>query len=396
MRRWIGPGILVAVGYMDPGNWATGIEAGSGFGYDLAWVILLSSAAAILLQVVAARLGIFSGQDLIGLGYTLMGPRMGKFLATTAFLAIVATDLAEVLGFALALHLLFGFPMEMGAVFALIETVLVLYWTSRRPLLLETLVGFLTMGILGIFIYELAILRPPIESISQGLVPSLNLLSNREALYLALGLLGATIMPHNLYLHSAWVKGRFYGTEREQARMTTRDTALSLSVAFFVNLALLLTAAALSRIPNPVNRWGIEDAYKLFEPTVGSFAGWAFGIALLLSGHNATITSTLTGQVVLEYLLPKSLPSFWRAVLLRSLSLLPALVALVFWGAAHVSDMLVLSQVFLSLQLPFVLLPMLYFMRRIKRARLALHWQVATWIISFVVVGLNFFMLLSL
>ncbi|MEN3041284.1 MAG: Nramp family divalent metal transporter [Bacteroidia bacterium] len=396
MRWWVGPGILVAVGYMDPGNWATGVEAGSGFGYELAWVILLSSAAAILLQVVAARLGIYSGQDLIGLGYTLLGPYVGKFLAFTAFLAIVATDLAEVLGFALALNLLFEIPLEVGAALAIVETMFVLYWTAPRPHFLESLVGLLTLGILGIFIYELLLLKPSVQLILKSLIPSVSILSNREALYLSLGLLGATIMPHNLYLHSAWVKGRFSGTFRQQAQIIVRDTAISLSIAFFVNLSLLLTAASLTQAPTPDHRWGIEEAYRLFEPTVGSLASWAFGIALLLSGHNATITSTLTGQVVLEYLLPKRLHPTWRAVLLRSLSLVPAFIALMVWGAPYISDMLVLSQVFLSLQLPFVLIPMLYFTWRIKEAQLALPWQIATWVISLAVVGLNIFMILSI
>lgn len=389
MRRWIGPGLLIAVGYMDPGNWATGIEAGSGFGYNLAWVILLSSAAAMLLQVVAARLGLFSGQDLIGLGYTLLGRRTGRLLAFTALFAVMATDLAEVLGFALALHLLFGLPLEVGAVFALVETVFVLYWTARRPHLLETLVGILTLGIVGIFFYELLLLKPDPIAVARGLVPSTLLLHDQQALYLALGLIGATIMPHNLYLHSAWVKGRFYGTLTRQARTTARDTAWSLSLAFFVNVSLLITAAALRGVPDPFNRWGIEDAYRLFEPAVGKLAALAFGVALLFSGHNATLTSTLTGQIVLEYLLPHRLSAFWRGLLVRSLSLLPALLALIFWGAEHLSDMLVLSQVLLSLQLPFVLLPMLYFLRRVREAHPGPIAYTLTWVISMMVTGLN-------
>lgn len=378
---------------MDPGNWATGIEAGSGYGYALLWVILLSSAAAILLQVVAARLGLFSGKDLIGLGYHLLGHRVGTFLAFTALLAVMATDLAEVLGFALALRLLFGLPLEVGAVAALIETVLVLYWTARRPHRLEMLVGVLTLGIVGIFVYEIVRLQPPWGTVGMGLLPSSLVLTDSEALYLALGLIGATIMPHNLYLHSAWVRGRFYGTLPQQAQTTTRDTAWSLSLAFFVNAALLITAAALRGEPHPQMRWGIEEAYRLFEPTAGKLAGIAFGIALLLSGHNATLTSTLTGQIVLEYLLPQQFSAFWRGLLLRTLSLLPALSALFLWGEAHLSDMLVLSQVFLSLQLPFVLLPMLYFLLRIRQASLGIWGEGATWAISLTVVGLNLFLL---
>ncbi|MCX8112664.1 MAG: Nramp family divalent metal transporter [Bacteroidia bacterium] len=393
MRRWIGPGVLVAVGYMDPGNWATGIEAGSGFGYALLWVIFFSSAAAILLQVAAARLGLFSGQDLVGLGYTLMGSRLGGFLALTALLAVMATDLAEVLGFALALHLLVGLPLEVGAIFALIETVIVLYWTAKRPRLLEGLVGLLTLGIVGIFVYELILLKPPLGEVMRGFVPSARVLKNPEALYLALGLIGATIMPHNLYLHSAWVKGRFYGTLPEQARLTARDTAWSLSIAFFVNGALLLTAAALKATHTPDARWGIQEAHRLFEPSVGKAAALAFAVALLLAGHNATLTSTLTGQLILEYLLPSRLSAFWRGLLLRSVSLLPALLALLIWGSEHLSDMLVLSQVFLSLQLPFVLIPMLYFLSRIRAASFGRIGHTLVWLISLTIVTLNIFLL---
>lgn len=378
---------------MDPGNWATGIEAGSGFGYELGWVILLSSASAILLQVMAARIGLFSGQDLIGLGYTLLGRRMGNFLAGTALIAIMATDLAEVLGFALALYLLLGLPLQVGAVLALLETIFLLYWTARRPQLLEKLVGILTLGIVGCFTYELILLKPPASDILQGLIPSSIVLRDSSALYLALGIIGATIMPHNLYLHSAWVKGRFYGTLHTQARTTARDTAWSLSLAFFVNLALLLTAAALSSTSQSQNRWGIEEAYRLFEPVAGKFAALAFGIALLFSGHNATLTSTLTGQIVLEYLLPQRLSAFWRGLLVRSLSLLPALLALFLWGAEHLSDMLVLSQVILSLQLPFVLLPMLYFLRKVRHAIPTQTAYLLTWLISLVITGLSVLLL---
>lgn len=366
MWRWFGPGILVAVGYMDPGNWATGIEAGSGYGYSLAWVVLTSSLAAILLQIMAARLGLYTQKDLVGLGYAYFPKSIANFLTGTAFLAVVATDLAEVLGFALALHLLTGMPLGIGATLALLEVILVLYWTARRPRLLEALIGGLTLSIVGIFAYELALLRPSPAAVARGLLPTP--LPDAQALYLALGLIGATIMPHNLYLHSAWVRSRFAGDLAAQAQQVSRDTSLSLAIAFFVNIALVITTAALRGTPNPEQRWGIEEAYRLFQPTLGSAAMIAFGIALLLSSHNATLTSTLTGQIVLEYLLPQRLSPTWRALLLRSASLLPALLALLLWGESQVSALLVLSQVLLSLQLPFVLLPMLYFLRRVPEA----------------------------
>jgi len=394
--RWVGPGILVAVGYMDPGNWATGISAGSQFGYALGWVILVSSGVAILLQVLAARIGIISGQDLVGLGYQYFGRWGGGTLALTALIAVIATDLAEVLGFALALHLLFGLPLAAGALLALIEVVLVLTWTSRRPQLLEALIGALTLGIVGIFAYELWLLRPSMTDIGLSLWPDGLIFRDPEALYLALGLIGATIMPHNLYLHSAWARGHFRG--KEDFRALTIDTVRSLGLAFFVNVALLWTAAALKLRTNlGGSGWGITEAYYLFEPTLGStIAAIAFGVALLLSGHNATLTSTLAGQIVLEHLLPRRLSPEWRAFLLRSTAIVPATLALLVWGQSRLNDLLIWSQVILSLQLPFVLIPMLFFMRKLPGVGISWWTYGLTTTISLVIVGLNFLLLSQL
>ncbi len=394
VRRWVGPGILVAVGYMDPGNWATGIEAGSGYGYALAWVIVVSSLAAILLQILAARLGLWGGTDLVGLGYRFFGRRVGGFLAFTAFVAVAATDLAEVLGFALALRLLLGVPMAVGAILALVEVVLVLYWSARRPQLLEKLVGALTLGIVAIFLYELLLLRPSPQAVLTGLIPSAQPLRDPEALYLMLGLIGATIMPHNLYLHSSWVAQQERPSSPEQASaFLTQDTIRSLGLALFVNLALLITAAALRGTPDPAHRWDIAEAYRLFEPAVGAWAGIAFGIALLLSGHNATLTSTLTGQFVLGYLLPQRIAPQLRAFLLRTSSLLPALLVLLLWGEKEVGALLVLSQVVLSLQLPFVLGPMLYFLFRLPEAQTGRVSLSLAYAISLLITGLNLYLI---
>jgi len=394
--RWVGPGILVAVGYMDPGNWATGISAGSQFGYTLGWVILVSSGVAMLLQVLAARIGIISGQDLVGLGYQYFGRWGGGALALTALIAVIATDLAEVLGFALALNLLFGLPLATGALLALIEVVLVLTWTSQRPQLLEALIGILTLGIVGIFAYELWLLRPSLADIGRGLWPDGLIFREPEALYLALGLIGATIMPHNLYLHSAWARGHFRG--KEDFRALTIDTVRSLGLAFFVNVALLWTAATLKLRTEPGGSgWGITEAYHLFEPTLGSaMAGVAFGVALLLSGHNATLTSTLAGQIVLEHLLPGGISPVWRAFLLRTTAILPATLALLVWGQSRLNDLLVWSQVILSLQLPFVLIPMLFFMRKLPDIGISWWTYGLTTTISLVIVGLNFLLLSQL
>ena len=391
--RLVGPGILVAVGYMDPGNWATGIAAGSQFGYQLGWVILVSSAVAVLLQVLSARIGIVTGQDLVGLGYTYFGRWGGSLLALTALAAVIATDLAEVLGFALALSLLFGLPLTAGAFLALVETLLVLSWTGRRPHLLETLIGLLTLGIVGIFAYELWLLRPPAAEIGQSLLPNGLIFQDGEALYLALGLIGATIMPHNLYLHSAWARGHFRGTAGFRA--LTVDTVRSLGIAFFVNIALLWTAATLRLNTEGTARgWGITEAYYLFEPTLGSAAaGIAFGVALLLAGHNATLTSTLSGQIVLEHLLPQRLSPTWRALLVRSAAIVPATLALLIWGQNRLNDLLVWSQVVLSLQLPFVLLPMLFILRKLPAAGIGQWTYGLTATISLVIIFLNLLLL---
>ncbi len=391
--RLVGPGILVAVGYMDPGNWATGIAAGSQFGYQLGWVILVSSAVAVLLQVLSARIGIVTGQDLVGLGYTYFGRWGGSLLALTALAAVIATDLAEVLGFALALSLLFGLPLTAGAFLALVETLLVLSWTGRRPHLLETLIGLLTLGIVGIFAYELWLLRPPAAEIGQSLLPNGLILQDGEALYLALGLIGATIMPHNLYLHSAWARGHFRGTAGFRA--LTVDTVRSLGIAFFVNIALLWTAATLRLNTEGTARgWGITEAYYLFEPTLGSAAaGIAFGVALLLAGHNATLTSTLSGQIVLEHLLPQRLSPTWRALVVRSAAIVPATLVLLIWGQNHLNGLLVWSQVVLSLQLPFVLLPMLFILRKLPAAGIGQWTYGLTATISLVIIFLNLLLL---
>jgi manganese transport protein len=394
--RWVGPGILVAVGYMDPGNWATGISAGSQYGYALSWVILASSAMAILLQVLAARLGIVSGQDLVGLGYTHLGHQAGTFLAVTALIAVIATDLAEVLGFALAMQLLFGLPLEAGALLAFIETIFVLSWTSQRPRLLESLIGILTLAIVGIFAYELWVLRPSPAALVRSLLPNSLPLQDTNALYLALGLIGATIMPHNLYLHSAWARAHFPDPRRFSA--LTSDTVRSLALAFFVNVALLWTAATLqTATQSPTEEWGIAEAYALFEPVVGSvWAAYLFGMALLFSGHNATLTSTLAGQVVLEHLLPKRLSTLWRGLLLRTAAIFPALLALLYWGQAHLNALLVWSQVILSLQLPFVLMPMLIFLRKCPAVQISPWTYGLTASLSFLILSLNFLLLWQL
>jgi len=391
--RWVGPGILVAVGYMDPGNWATGIAAGSQFGYSLGWVILVSSAVAILLQILAARIGIVSGQDLVGLGYTYFGRRGGSLLALTALVSVIATDLAEVLGFALALNLLLGLPLSVGAFLALIETVLVLSWTSRRPYVLEGLVGLLTLAVVGIFVYELWLLRPSLGELGRGLIPNGLIFQDTEALYLALGLIGATIMPHNLYLHSAWARGHFQGEGR--FRDLTIDTIRSLGVAFFVNVALLWTAATLRLwVGGEEASWGITEAYHLFEPTLGSAAaGVAFGVALLFSGHNATLTSTLAGQIVLEHLLPRRLSPLWRALLVRTAAIVPATLALLLWGQTHLNDLLVWSQVILSLQLPFVLIPMLLYLQKLPAVGISRWTYSFAAAVSLLIVSLNLLLL---
>jgi manganese transport protein len=364
MLRFVGPGLLVAVGYMDPGNWATDIEAGSVFGYSLLFVVLASSLAAIVLQVLSLRLGLVARMDLARACRERYGVGARRTLWLMAEVAIVACDVAEVLGSALALHLLFGWSLVAGIVVTAFDTVVVLGLKGKGFRQVEAIVLGLIATIGACFAVELSIAGPDWHAVARGFVPQGAALHDPHALYLAIGILGATVMPHNLYLHSSIVQTREVGTDarslRSALRLSTADTVASLLLALLINAAILTLAARAFHSTGHAGVTEIQDAYHLLDPVVGStFASLLFGVALLASGQSSTFTGTIAGQVLMEGFLELKIPCWQRRLVTRSLALLPALGGVVVLGDAGVGPMLVASQVVLSLQLPFAVWPLI-------------------------------------
>lgn len=364
-RLWVfmGPAFLVAVGYMDPGNWATGLAAGSAYGYALLSVVLIASLMAMVLQVLTARLGIATGQDLAQLCRRRYSPRTTWGLWIMAELAVIATDLAELIGSAIALHLLFGIPMVAGILITVFDVFLLLMLQQRGFRLIEAVVITLMTTISVSFAIELWWSSPNWSDAAAGLMPSTALFSDNDMLYLALGILGATIMPHNLYLHSALVHTRDFasddGAKREAMRYATFDTIIALTIAFFINAAIVVLAASVFYVNGKNDVAEIQDAYQLLAPMLGaSAASTLFAVALLASGQNATLTATLAGQVVMEGFLNIRLPAWKRRLLTRGLAIVPAVLVAWWFGVSGTAQLLVLSQVILSLQLPFALVPL--------------------------------------
>ena len=366
LLRYAGPGLLVSVGYMDPGNWATDIEAGSRFGYGLLFVVLLASLAAMLLQTLCVRLGIVAQKDLARACREHYSPLVNRFLWLGAEVAIVACDLAEVLGSALALHLLFGVSVPVGIAITAFDTLLVLGLQGAGFRRVEAIVLGLVLTIAGCFVVELAMSQPNWFGVAMGFVPSLERLQQPGALYLAIGIVGATVMPHNLYLHSSIVQTRrVQPTEagkREAVRFATFDALASLSLALLVNAAIMILAASAFNSSGHKEVTDIADAYRLIQPVVGSaLAASLFAIALLASGQSSTFTGTIAGQIVMEGFLDLKIPCWQRRLLTRSLALVPAFVGVWWFGDAGIGKMLVLSQVVLSFQLPFAMWPLIRF-----------------------------------
>ncbi len=366
LLRYAGPGLLVSVGYMDPGNWATDIEAGSRFGYGLLFVVLLASLAAMLLQTLCVRLGLVAQRDLAQLCRERYGPAANRFLWAGAELAIIACDLAEVLGGALALHLLFGVSIPVGIGITAFDTLLVLGLQGAGFRRVEAIVLALVGTIAACFAVELAFARPLWSEVAIGFAPSLERLQQPGALYLAIGIVGATVMPHNLYLHSSVVQTRLVedsdAGRREAIRFCTLDAVISLSLALLVNAAIMVLAASAFHGNGHRDVADIADAYRLIEPLVGSaLAATLFGIALLASGQSSTFTGTIAGQIVMEGFLQLKIPCWQRRLITRVLALVPALVGVWWLGDEGVGKMLVLSQVVLSFQLPFAMWPLIRF-----------------------------------
>ena len=366
MIAFAGPGYLVAVGYMDPGNWATDLGGGSQFGYKLLSAVLISSLMAIFLQALSARLGIVTGRDLAQACREHYSPRATAVLWVMCEIAIAACDLAEVLGSAVALKLLFGLPLLAGVLLTGLDVLMVLALQGRGFRVLETLVITLICTIAGCFAYEIFFAQPLWMEAARGFLPTMEILKDREMLYLAIGILGATVMPHNLYLHSSIVQTRAFNEttegKREAIRFATLDSTLALGFSLFINAAILVLGAAAFHQRGMTKVADISQAYKLLTPVLGaSFASVLFAAALLCSGQNSTLTGTLAGQIVMEGFLHWRLKPWLRRLITRSLAIIPAAIVIGFMGEGHVTSLLILSQVVLSFQLPFAVVPLIQF-----------------------------------
>jgi manganese transport protein len=396
-----GPGYLVAVGYMDPGNWATDIAGGARYGYTLLSVVMISNLMAILLQAMAARLGIASGRDLAQACRDAYSRPVVLALWVLAELAIAATDLAEVLGAAIALNLLFGLPILVGVVLTAFDVLVVLYLQQRRFRYVEVLVVLLILGIAGAFTVELWLSRPAFGEVLAGFIPTSRILLDKDMLYIALGILGATVMPHNLYLHSSIVQTRRYGDgddDRASAiRFATLDSTVALSSALFINAAILIVAAATFHGTGYEHIADIDDAYVMLTPLLGTtLASTLFALALLFAGQNATITGTLSGQIVMEGFLSLRLRPWLRRVITRLIAIVPAVVVIAWYGESGTGPLLILSQVVLSLQLPFAVFPLLQFTSdrgRMGRFALPLWMRLLAWPVAVVIAALNAWLL---
>ncbi|HEY4818886.1 MAG TPA: Nramp family divalent metal transporter [Candidatus Acidoferrum sp.] len=361
-----GPGYLVAVGYMDPGNWATDIAGGSKFGYTLLSVIVISSLMAMFLQALSAKLGIATGRDLAQACRDHYSRRTSMVLWVLCEIAIAACDLAEVLGSAVALKLLFGLPLLAGVLITALDVLIVLALQGRGFRLIEVFVVTLIATIAGCFAYEIFFAQPLWREAAQGIIPRAEIFRNPAMLYIAIGILGATVMPHNLYLHSSIVQTRAFGASvrdrREALRYAVFDSTLALGFALFVNAAILVLGAAAFHTHGLHNVAEISDAYKLLSPVLGvSLASTVFACALLASGQNSTLTGTLAGQIVMEGFLNIRLKPWLRRLITRGLAIIPAALVIGFAGEGKVTSLIVLSQVVLSFQLPFAIIPLLQF-----------------------------------
>lgn len=364
LRRFAGPGLLVAIGYMDPGNWATDIQAGSQFGYALLWVVVFSSVAAIFLQTLAVRLGLVAGRDLAQASYDRYGP-FGRIVQwTTAEVSIIACDIAEVLGCALAFKLLLGVPLAWGIVLTALDTMIVLGLQGKGFRQVEAIVFGLIGTMAFCFVAQVAMVPPDWRAVLHGLAPSVPGHDRKDAIVLALGIVGATIMPHNLYLHSSVVQTRRVvggagDAIKETLAMVRIDTWISLVVAMLVNAAILVLAGAAFHATGQTGVADIEQAYRLITPIVGGAAAWLFGIALLASGQSSTLTGTIAGQVIMDGFLHMKMPCYQRRLITRGLALAPALAGVLWLGDGALGQLLVWSQVLLSLQLPFAMWPLI-------------------------------------
>jgi len=400
LLAFAGPGYLVAVGYMDPGNWATDLAGGSKFGYALLSVVLLSNLMAVLLQGLASKLGIVTGRDLAQACRDHYPRPVAIILWVLCEIAIAACDLAEVIGSAIALQLLFNLPLPIGVLLTGLDVLLLLALQGRGVRLLEALVITLIATIGFCFLFEILLAHPSVAAVAKGFVPTRDIVANRDMLYIAIGILGATVMPHNLYLHSSIVQTRRYQEtsdgKREAVRFAFIDSTIALTFAFFINAAILIIAAATFHTSGHAEVAEIGEAYKLLTPLLGAGASAAFAIALLASGQNSTLTGTLAGQIVMEGFLNIRLRPWLRRLITRLIAIVPAVIVAIFYGQSGTAHLLILSQVILSLQLSFAVVPLVMFTSdREKMGRFANSRLVAllAWAAAIVIAGLNAWLL---
>ncbi|MDQ6630375.1 MAG: Nramp family divalent metal transporter [Verrucomicrobiota bacterium] len=366
MLAFSGPGYLVAVGYMDPGNWATDLAGGSQFGYSLLTVILISNLMAILLQSLCAKLGIVTGRDLAQACRDHYSKPVAISLWFLCEIAICACDLAEVIGSAIALNLLFKIPLVWGVCLTALDVLAVMYLQNKGFRYIEALVVVLILTIGGCFFAEIIFSRPDFLAVLDGFIPKFEIIKNKEMLYIAIGILGATVMPHNLYLHSSIVQTRKYEQtpegKKEAIKFATIDSTVALMFALFINAAILIVAAATFHTRGQNNVAEIQQAYELLSPTLGvTFASILFAIALLASGQNSTLTGTLAGQIVMEGFLNIRLRPWLRRLITRLIAIVPAVIVTAIYGERGTTKLLILSQVILSMQLSFAVIPLIFF-----------------------------------
>ncbi|MGZ8492524.1 MAG: Nramp family divalent metal transporter [Gemmatirosa sp.] len=366
MLAFAGPGYLVAVGYMDPGNWATDLAGGSRFGYTLLSVILMSNLMAVLLQGLASKLGIVTGRDLAQACRDHYSPPVNFALWVLCEIAIAACDLAEVIGTAIALNLLFDIPLTWGIIITALDVLLVLTLQNKGFRRLEAFVIVLVATVGGCFLFELFVSRPDMAAVARGFIPDPDIVRDREKLYIAIGILGATVMPHNLYLHSSIVQTRRYeqsaAGKQQAVRFAFIDSTVALSLALFINAAILIVAAATFHTSGNTQVAEIQDAYQLLSPLLGvGAASTVFALALLASGQNSTLTGTLAGQIVMEGFLDIRLRPWLRRLITRAIAIVPAVIVSILYGESGTARLLVFSQVILSLQLSFAVFPLVNF-----------------------------------
>ena len=391
---FFGPAYLFSVGYMDPGNWATDLAGGSQFGYSLLWVLLMSNLMALLLQSLSARLGIVTQRDLAQASRETYSPFINYILYFLAEIAIAACDLAEVLGMAIGLNLLFGISLIDGVIITVLDTFLLLFLINKGIRKMEAFIIALVLVIGVSFIFEMIFAQPVLEDVMQGLIPTM---PSESALYIAIGIIGATVMPHNLYLHSSLVQTRKFDRSKEGIKQALKynfiDSTIALNLAFFVNAAILILAAATFYKVGMHEVAEIQDAHKFLQPLLGTkWAPILFAVALIAAGQSSTITGTLAGQIIMEGYLNLRIQPWVRRIITRLIAIVPAVIVITIFGEGVTGKLLIFSQVILSLQLGFAIIPLIHFVSdktKMNGFHIGKITQTASWIVALVIVILN-------